>query len=134
MEGTNNTFAYDAIGNIVTETNSSSKTTTFSWNVYGKMTNAQSTNTPNRDIQTYSYDAQQNRYKKYAEATVSGVTKITTDYYIRDAQGNILAIYQAKDNNFVWKEQHLYGSSRLGMGCGSPTSRCLAAFSHQARR
>ena len=33
----------------------------------------------------------------------------------RATQGNILAIYQQKDNNFVWKEQHLYGSSRLGM-------------------
>ena len=126
VEGSGNTFAYDKIGNIVTETNSSSKVTTFLWNVYGKMTNVQSTNTATRDIQTYFYDAQQNRFKKYAEATVSGVTKITTDYYIRDAQGNVLAIYQAKDADFLWKEQHLYGSSRLGMW--QPEKSVLGGF------
>lgn len=37
-------------------------------------------------------------------------------YYVRDAQGNILATYEGSTiDNLKWKEQHLYGSSRLGI-------------------
>ncbi len=38
-----------------------------------------------------------------------------TEGVLRNAQGNVLAIYQKKDNNFTWKSPHLYGSSRLGI-------------------
>jgi len=35
---------------------------------------------------------------------------------VRDAQGNVLAIYSKKqEEGLKWDEQHLYGSSRLGM-------------------
>ena len=41
---------------------------------------------------------------------------ITTTFYVRDAQGNVLGIYSRKDEEGLrWDEQHLYGSSRLGM-------------------
>jgi len=44
----------------------------------------------------------------------------TYTYYLRDAQGNTLALYEQDELNpssitFTWKEQHLYGSSRLGI-------------------
>ena len=38
----------------------------------------------------------------------------TTTYYIRDAQGNVMSVYNVQDEEITWKEQHLYGSSRLG--------------------
>jgi RHS repeat-associated protein len=38
-----------------------------------------------------------------------------TLYYIRDAQGNALAVYEQRGCSLVWKEQDWYGSSRLGM-------------------
>jgi RHS repeat-associated protein len=41
--------------------------------------------------------------------------KTTDTYYIRDAQGNIMATYEVKEAALVWKEQHLYGSNRLGI-------------------
>ncbi|MCA6421182.1 MAG: hypothetical protein IM568_00010 [Flavobacterium sp.] len=39
------------------------------------------------------------------------------DIYIRDATGNVLAVYHydRKAGKLLWSEQHLYGSSRLGM-------------------
>jgi RHS repeat-associated protein len=39
------------------------------------------------------------------------------DIYIRDATGNVLAVYHydRKTSQLRWSEQHLYGSSRLGM-------------------
>lgn len=46
--------------------------------------------------------------------------KFVTTYYVRDPQGNVLAVYEHKhgdsDNGtFTLAEQHLYGASRLGM-------------------
>ena len=58
----------------------------------------------------FAYDAMQNRVKK--RKVVSG-TDIST-FYIRDAQGNVLAVYEKNGTTVTWKEQHLYGSSRLG--------------------
>jgi len=46
---------------------------------------------------------------------VSKTANSITTYYIRDAQGNPLAIYDDKNSNINWREQHLYGSSRLGI-------------------
>ena len=40
---------------------------------------------------------------------------VTKTYYIRDAQGNILSTYRLRNDSLVWQEQHLYGSSRLGI-------------------
>jgi len=46
--------------------------------------------------------------------------KFVTTYYVRDPQGNVLAVYEHKhgdsDNGtFTLAEQHLYGAGRLGM-------------------
>ena len=101
IEGaTGNTFVYDKIGNLTTDVK---ENTTFAWSVYGKMLSANKAGITT----AFGYDPQQNRFKK--------ATPTTSDFYIRDAQGNVLAIYQKKDGNFTWKEQHLYGSSRLGI-------------------
>ena len=52
--------------------------------------------------------------------TIDGTDKFVTTYYVRDPQGNVLAVYEHKhgdsDNGtFTLTEQHLYGASRLGM-------------------
>ncbi len=57
---------------------------------------------------SYGYDASGNRITKKVSTTKE-------DYYVRDAQGNVLGIYSYDNTNFTWSEQHLYGSSRLGM-------------------
>jgi RHS repeat-associated protein len=62
----------------------------------------------------YSYDAAGNRvYKLYEKA--DGTQDKT--WYVRDAQGNVLAVYGSKsgEEQIRLKEQHLYGSSRLGI-------------------
>lgn len=46
----------------------------------------------------------------------AGSSGTTTTYYVRDAQGNVLGVYSDKPGEGLsWQEQHLYGSSRLGM-------------------
>ena len=39
-----------------------------------------------------------------------------TTWYVRDAQGNLIAVYDKQGTGSVyWREQQLYGSSSLGM-------------------
>ena len=52
--------------------------------------------------------------------TTDGTDKFVTTYYVRDPQGNVLAVYEHKHGNsdngtFTLAEQHLYGAGRLGM-------------------
>lgn len=99
--GTN--YTYDAIGNLTGD--SKAGISNIDWNVYGKIKQIAKTS---GNI-NYQYDATGNRASK-------NVGFITT-YYVRDAQGNALAVYDKDEeaNTLHWKEQQLYGSSRLGL-------------------
>jgi RHS repeat-associated protein len=100
-----NNYAYDKIGNL--KKDMTEGIDTVRWTVYGKI---------NRVVKgtiniNYGYDAGGNRTTK----KVSGSADTTT-FYVRDAQGNVLAIYNKKNSEALrWDEQHLYGSSRLGI-------------------
>jgi RHS repeat-associated protein len=100
-------YTYDAIGNLINSQKNDVDKENIAWNVYGKI---KSVILANKSL-TFAYDAQQNRLKK--SVTEGGVTK--NQFYIRDAQGNVLAVYDVQNNQARWKEQHLYGSSRLGV-------------------
>ena len=54
----------------------------------------------------------QNRIVKNIVNASTGISEKT--YYIRDAQGNIMAIYELKNGELRWSEQQLYGSGRVG--------------------
>ncbi len=97
-------YSYDKIGNLIAD--QSEGITAINWTVYGKIRNISKTGTQIR----YAYDAGGNRVHK--QVTGTGATE---DVYIRDAQGNALAIYRIVVGVAEWQEQHLYGSSRLGM-------------------
>jgi RHS repeat-associated protein len=70
------------------------------------------------------------RYREYSAIIDAGLALCTpqcaarpalntsdADIYIRDATGNVLAVYHydRKTSQLRWTEQHLYGSARLGM-------------------
>jgi hypothetical protein len=111
-------YTYDKIGNLIGGKQaalqfnaSSTDPMKFEWSVYGKLKKV--TKDVNNYI-VYKYDPASNRTTK--EVTVAGAT--TKTWYVRDAQGNTLAPYSDKLNTTAgnwWKEQHLYGSSRLGI-------------------
>lgn len=108
VTGTNtDDYQYDPIGNLVQEkTDGVDKT--ISWTVYGKI--ASIVKADGTTIE-YGYDAAGNRITK----KVTSGTGVVTTYYVRDAQGNVLGVYDKNSTTFTWQEQHLYGSSRLGM-------------------
>jgi RHS repeat-associated protein len=94
-------YTYDAIGNMTADVVDT--ISNINWTVYGKIQNV----TNSKGIITYTYDPSGQRVSKTANGT--------TTWYIRDAQGNTLALYDNKHSTTNWKEQDLYGSSRLGM-------------------
>ena len=96
-----NNYKYDPIGNLTDD--AQARVDSIHWSVYGKITDMlDSTKTI-----AYKYNTTQERVSK----TANGLTT----YYLRDAQGNTLALYDNKASQVNWREQHLYGSSRLGM-------------------
>jgi RHS repeat-associated protein len=100
-------YLYDRIGNLKKDVAESIDN--INWTVYGKIKAIDKTSGP--DL-SYGYDPAGNRTLK--QATVGA--DVTKTFYIRDAQGNTLAIYSKKNADALkWNEQHLYGSSRLGL-------------------
>ncbi|WP_233525740.1 RHS repeat domain-containing protein [Chitinophaga silvisoli] len=102
-----NNYGYDLIGNMVSDVQGG--VSNITWTVYGKIKKI--TKTDGSTLE-YKYDADGNRgCKVYTHGT-----QVDKTWYVRDASGNVLAIYGNKDGdgNVYWKEQQLYGSSLLG--------------------
>lgn len=103
-------YTYDRIGNLTADVAEGIEKIT--WNVYGKIKKIVK---EDESGLVFDYDAAGNRIGK----TVIPVTgDVTTTYYVLDAQGNVMAVYThtASDTaTFVLNEQHIYGSSRIGM-------------------
>jgi len=99
-------YTYDKIGNMIADVVEG--VTSIRWNVYGKIKSVvKNKNNLTTNI-SYEYDISGNRVMKQVGEK--------TTFYIRDAQGNVMGVYQAQSTSgYTWEEQHLYGSSRLGM-------------------
>ena len=116
-----NNFRYDEIGNLVYD--ESNHITNIEWNAYGKMTKI--TKSGNFSDLEFLYDGNGNRIQKIEKVKLGGVlgdeNNFHRTYYVHDAQGNILSVYESRfnllslDNNYYLQEINLYGSSRLGM-------------------
>ena len=79
-----------------------------SWSPYGKIL----TNTKAGGASlAFGYNAMQQRVLK--RVVLAGDT--TRTYYIRDAQGNTMGVYTRHNDSVTWREQYIFGSSRLGL-------------------
>jgi len=116
-------YQYDAIGNTIQDLVSSQDT--IEWNLYNKVSRTVN-NTDGSQI-IFGYDGAGNRVKK-AYTQQIGFTDIhRADYYVHDAQGNVLAIYHQSDTlitypvvhppnyRFSLAEHDIYGMGRLGV-------------------
>lgn len=109
-------YAYDAIGNLLKDTKEG--IASISWNVYGKISEIQRNGTAENPVTTikYTYDASGNRIGKAVWKL--GDVLPTNTYYVRDASGNVMGVYESGQStgyNLTQKEVHLYGSNRLGI-------------------
>ena len=103
-------YNYDKIGNLIKD--ASEGIENIEWTIYGKVKSI--TKTDGTGI-SYNYDASGNRISK----KIDGIGGSTT-YYVRDAQGNIMATYRkgtGSINNppLTLVDFQLYGSSRYGV-------------------
>jgi len=100
----NDNYRYDNIGNLIADADE--HISEIKWTVYGKIASiAKNNGSPNV---SYQYDASGNRITK-------SLSNGNNTFYVRDAQGNTMAVYTFANGILTWAEQHLYGSSRLGM-------------------
>ena len=84
---TTDNYQYDAIGNLTKDVKEG--ITNISWTVYGKI--ASITKEGNINLE-YTYDAAGNRIEnKYTKGTETHYT-----WYVCDAQGNTMAVYEKK--------------------------------------
>jgi RHS repeat-associated protein len=116
-------YVYDAIGNLVSD---AQQKIGIEWNPYGKVKAVKRYSDANLTTLTggrmeFLYDAAGNRVRKRT-INVSGL--ITDHYYVRDAAGNIMAVYEKKQEVGVTNpettllEIPIYGRDRLGRYVG----------------
>lgn len=121
-------YTYDEIGNLIDD--NQEFIDDIEWTIYGKIRRITRDNTTDKPDLEFRYDAMGNRICKIVKPKVGGPTYTIADqkewaytYYNRDASGNVMAVYNRDLNtsgsdisdNITLSEQHLYGSSRVGL-------------------
>ncbi len=103
-------YTYDRIGNLISDTKE--HISTIEWTVYGKI---RSITKDNGSVIEYLYDVAGNRISKTITPPNGSAEATKTTLYVRDASGNVMAVYERDGEIVRKKETHLYGSSRIGM-------------------
>jgi len=102
-------YEYDDMGNLV---NDNYNDTEIEWNVIGKVERVIGSS----ETIIFEYDGMGNRITKEVLTNSGGLIK--KQYYLRDASGNVMAIYDKKpvgsSVTLKLSEVPLYGSDRLG--------------------
>lgn len=111
----NYNYGYDALGNLVRDDRE--HIANIEWTVAGKVKGVDQATSFGKNDLRFGYGADGQRVVKsvYDE---TGTTLQHRDYYIRDAQGNVMATYRHERLptwSFRVTERTLYGSSRLGV-------------------
>ncbi len=108
-------YAYDELGQLIRD--KQEKIENITWRVDGKISYISRNNGSGKSELSFTYDAMGNRVEKTVNNDAGTWTE--TEYYVRDAQGNVMAIYKKNvtsgQMNYILTEQHMYGSSRLGV-------------------
>ena len=113
-------YIYDQIGQLVEDKTEGLK---IDWRADGKVKRIEKFKNNVQTIIYFEYDGLGNRISKSVYDGSFGDPVTNSDYYARDAQGNVLAVYKrvqisnrnGYNSNYSIKEHHLFGSSRLGM-------------------
>ncbi len=83
-------YRYDKLGNLIAD--DAEQITNIDWNVYGKIKSISFSEASKKPNLEFEYDATGNRIMKTVLPKTGSKLKQTT-YYVRDAQGNIMATY-----------------------------------------
>jgi len=105
-----NNYRYDELGNLIQDLEEG--IAGIDWTVAGKVKAVTRAGGSTLQPMEFAYGAGGQRTEK----TVGAGADLIREHYVRDAQGNVMALYryQPGGGNFTLKERALYGSSRLG--------------------
>ena len=117
-------YAYDGIGNLIKD--EKEDIGEIVWKVDGKVQRIIRKDGSDKPDLLFKYDAMGNRITKavFHKNVVAGEPTVSYTHYVRDASGNVMAVYKRKQvreantdlsETIAVGEQHLYGSSRLGI-------------------
>ncbi|MBK9275180.1 MAG: hypothetical protein IPM49_11675 [Flavobacteriales bacterium] len=103
-------YRYDELGNLIQDLEE--EIAGIDWTVAGKVRTVTRPGGSTLQAMEFAYGAGGQRTEK----TVGAGADLHREHYVRDAQGNVMAIYrhQPGGGSFTLKERALYGSSRLG--------------------
>lgn len=107
-------YLYDALGNQVHDTQGDIDN--VEWLASGKVKRIEHIDPAHKPL-SFGYDAGGNRILKQVGDDPTGSGVGFREYFVRDAQGNIMAVYKfdnASGYSLRLKERPIYGSSRLG--------------------
>lgn len=115
---TDTNYFYDATGNLTKDV--AEGIDSIIWNVYGKIDTIYKAG---GDTLIFAYDATGNRVRKQLRPGTYNPTGYDNTFYVRDAQGNIMATYDLViteatndyDAALILSEQPIYGSDRIGV-------------------
>ncbi len=113
-------YGYDEIGNLVKDVANEIPEGGIEWTTYGKIKSITHTSGSTYDDLIFTYDGAGNRISKLKVSSTEESNEMT--YYVRDASGNIMAIYTAAFDketdafqSITCENFSIFGSSRLGM-------------------
>ncbi len=104
-------YTYDDIGNLIAD--KAEEIASIEWDVYGKVKKVTRLSSSIKPDLEFAYDVAGRRILKVVKNKGGN---IDNTFYLRDAMGNVLSIYETTNgSSLVLEEQHVYGSSRLGI-------------------
>ncbi|MEL6140712.1 MAG: hypothetical protein AAFU67_03755, partial [Bacteroidota bacterium] len=114
-------YTYDRIGQLTSDRQE--EIAQIGWTAYGKMSRLDRIPGSDKPALKFAYGAQGNRIMKSVMQSGQSTAMAANTYYVRDASGNIMAIYEGEReaapegiiNRVHLKEQPLYGGERMGM-------------------
>jgi RHS repeat-associated protein len=108
----NSEYTYNEIGELIRDNNDrTGKDLTIKYDAYGKVSEVKDNNVL---LAQYTYNERGQRVRK---KVFSPTGEAKTTFYVRDAGGNVLSIYEADESEslpMTQKELPIYGMSRLG--------------------
>ncbi len=112
-------YVYNENGSLIHD--EAGQLATITWNPYGKITAVIPDSGSGKQRLDFGYDPMGNRVMKKVQLTDDTSSYPVSQYYMRDAQGNILSVYSLYYDTVFnrWQlkniESHIYGSARLGI-------------------
>ena len=113
---TANNYSYDAEGRLIKDVQE--QIASIDWRVDGKVKAINRTGGSTKKNLKFDYDVLGHRIAKHQYTSANVLEKST--YYVRDGQGNVIAVYERIVNSgssvsFAQEEKHIYGSERIGI-------------------